>query len=208
MSVILSHLDAFIAQFHLHGTNSNTYKGMREKSYRLNFSIMAQEAAGMSLRENEFPLIVDYSVAKATLLAVSGVDDLLDEAALLPTYFRKSTVKGDRNFVGPQPSRAFFRVCATSRFDRDRNRTVLLRAREIAFFLAQYRDKPPLANGCSLRFPSTATDGRTLRYASPRDEDQPDGTKVPRRATLAFVEPNAPLAESESWLLVNQVICL
>ena len=205
---VLSHLDSFVAQFHLHGTNSNTYKGMTEKSYRINFSIMAQEAAGMSLRDTECPLFVDYSVAKATLLSLSGVGNGWDEDSITTTFFRKSTIKNARNFVGPQPPRAFFRVCATPRFDRDRNRTVLLRAREIAFFLAQYRDKPPLANGCSLRFPSTAADGRTLRYASPRDEDQPDGTKVPGRATLAFVEPNAPLAENESWLLVNQVICL
>lgn len=205
---VLSHLDDFIALFHLHGTNSNTYKGMREKSYRINFSIMAQEAAGMSLRETECPLFVDYSVAKATLLSLFGVDDEWKEDTLLPTYFRKSTIKGARNFVGPQPSRAFFRVGAMSRFDPERNRTVLLRPREALFFLAQYRDKPPFADRRSLRFPSTATDGRTIRYASPRNEDRPDGTNVPTKATLAFVEPNVPLAENESWLLVNHVICL
>jgi len=208
MSVILSHLDAFVAQFHLHGTNSNTHKGMKERSYRLNFSIMAQEAASMSLRENEFPLFVDYTVAKATLLALSGVDGMWDEAALLPTYFRKSTIKGDRNFVGPQPSRAFFRVCVISRFDKDRNKTVLLKAREIAFFLAQYRTTSPFADGRSLRFPSTTTDGRTIRYAGPRNDDQLDGTKVPGKATLEFIDPDTPLAENESWLLVNKVICL
>ena len=202
MSVILSHLDAFVAQFHMHGTNSSTYKGMKEKSYRLNFSIMTDEAAGISLRENEFPLFADYSVSKATLLALSGVGEGWSEDALLPTFFRKSTVKGDRNFVGPQPSRAFFRVCATSRFDRDRNKTVLLKAREIAFLLAQYRTKSPFADGRPLRFPSAAQDGRTIRYVPPVLGDEP------RPAFLTFMDPETPLAETESWLVVNQVICL
>jgi hypothetical protein len=208
MNPVLSHLDAFVAQFHPYGTNSNAYRGMKEKSYRLNFSAMREEAQRITLRDVECPLFADYSVTKSTLLSLAGVGDVWDECEVIPTYFRKSTIKNARNFVGPQPSRAFFRLYAAERFDPERNKTVLLKPREIAFFLAQYRTKAPFADGRSLRFPATGMDGKTFRYVAPVTGDDPDGTKVPGKASLTPIEPGTQLAASESWILVTQVICL
>ncbi len=202
LNPIITHLHAFIEQFHPYGTNSNAYRGMKEQSYRVNFLALHEEARRMSLRDTECPMFADYSVTKAKLHSLSGVGEMWNEAELLPTYFRKSTIKGARNFVGPQPPRAFFRLCAVQRYDPERNRTALLKAREIAFFAAQYQKSLPFADGRSLRFPAWTKDGHMVRYAPPVLGDEP------RPASLSFVDPNTPLAENESWLLVNHVICL
>ena len=204
----IEHLESFVSLFFAHAAGDVTFRGIRRGAYDAHFSAVRGEIGRMNLRENECPLIADYTVRKAALRHVALVGDTWVDETLVATYFRKSAAKNVRNFNGPQPSRAFFRVFATPRFNPERNRTILLRPREALFFLAQYRDQPPFADGRSLRFPSTTEDGRTIRYVAPHEERRNEWTTAPVKATLAFVEPNVPLAENESWLLVNHVICL
>jgi len=194
--------------FYLHARTGSGSPFTTHKGYRAYFSLIEDEARKIEMRDSDCPMFADYSVARQTLPALAGAGDEWKDCPMNPTYFKRSPIKNARNFVGPQPSRAFFRAFATPRFDPERNKTILLRPREVLFFLAQYRDQPPFADGRSLRFPSTTEDGRTIRYVAPREDERTYGTKAPVKATLSFVEPNAPLAENESWLLVNHVICL
>ena len=205
---VLSHLARFVELFYLHARTGSGSPFTTHKGYRAYFSLIEDEARKMELRDSDCPMFADYSVARQTLPALAGAGDEWKDCPMNPTYFKKSPIKNARNFNGPQPSRAFFRAFATPRFDPERNKTILLRPREALFFLAQYRDHPPFPDRRTLRFPSTTADGRTIRYVAPCEEQQGDWTTAPTKATLAFVDPNVPLAENEFWLLVNQVICL